>query len=797
MAERAVVDEAKARFELVCSAENEQRRRELEDLRFDAGDQWPDEVKAARGGQVVDGVPIPARPMLTIPKLDQPVQLILNQQKNARLGIIVSPDSEDADDDTAEVLQGLIRHIEVRSRANIARSWAFERAVKAGRGFYRILKQYVDDSGEDFDQELVIERILNQGSVYLDPYAQQPDWSDGEWALIGGLMPAEQYKREFPDSDLAGMLDETFSSLGDNAPDWMGETDDGEKAVRVMEYFKVIRTPKERVAYLNDRNQLVVAWADELPVDLPPDKIQQRRMSEQRQVKWYKLNAVEVLEEADWDGQYIPIIPVVGKEQNVDGQRKWYGVIHPAKDAQRLFNYAVSTAVETAALEPKAPFIGFEGQFEGHEAAWAQANVRNFPYLQVKPMTIGGQPAGLPERNVAGANLGPSLALVNQADDYIKATTFVYDPSLGSSAGARSGKAVLALQQQADLGNSNYLDNLASISMTYEAKVLLDLIPKVYDRPGRVARILGVDDEASLVMLNQPFVTNPRTGRPQPAPAQMPPMMGQMPVPMGPRPMGQPPMGQPGMRPGMAGMPPGQGAMPGKPQRKPVVKYYNLAQGKYTVTVSIGRAYRTRVEQGADEIAQVLQASPNLMPIIGDLYFKYRDFPGHREIADRLKRMVPPEAQEPKEEDDPAVLRAEAEKIKEESGQMIEQMTQQLNQLTEIIKNKQIEAQAQIEGKRIEAQSRENIAKMQADAQIAVAQIKTETQAVKAQLDTESRLLTQQREQQHAMSLEMAKMLDARDQRTPAPQISIQIGETEGDEEPESADRAMSQEGED
>ena len=729
--------------------------------------------------------------MLTIPKLDQPIQLILNQQKNARLGIIVSPDSEDADDDTAEVLQGLIRHIEVRSRADIARGWAFERAVKAGRGFYRILKQYVDQSGEDFDQELVIERILNQGSVYLDPYAQQPDWSDGEWALIGGLMPAEQYKREFPDSQLAGMLDDSFSSLGDNAPDWMGDTEDGEKAVRVMEYFKVIRTPKERVAYLNDRNQLVVAWGDEVPKDLDPSRIQQRRMSEQRQVKWYKLNAVEVLEEADWDGQYIPIIPVVGKEQNVDGKRKWYGVIHPSKDAQRLFNYAVSTAVETAALEPKAPFIGFEGQFEGHEQAWAQANIRNFPYLQVKPMTIGGQPAGLPERNVAGANLAPSLALVNQADDYIKATTFVYDPSLGSSAGARSGKAVLALQQQADLGNSNYLDNLASISMTYEAKVLLDLIPKVYDRPGRVARILGTDDEASLVMLNQPFVTNPRTKRPQPAGQMLPFGQGQPPMgqpPMGQPPMmGQPPQGQP-MRPGPRPPTP----MPQQAPRKPVVKYYNLAQGKYTTTVSIGRAYRTRVEQGADEIAQVLQASPNLMPIIGDLYFKYRDFPGHTEIADRLKRMVPPEAMPPKEEDDPAAILAEAQKMKEQSGQMIEQLTQQVNQLSEIVKNKQVEAQAQIAKAQIEAQSREAIAKMQADAQIAVAQIKTDTQSAKAQLETESKLLSQQREQQHAMQLEVAKMLDARDQRTPAPQISIQIGEME--DENGTTDKELSQE---
>jgi len=295
MAERSVVDEAKSRFDLVCSAENEQRKRELEDLEFDAGNQWPDEVKAARGGQVVDGVPIPARPMLTINKLDQPIQLIINQQKNAKLGIEVRPDSEDASDDTAEVLQGLIRHIEVQSRADLARSWAFERAVKCGRGFYRILKKFADESGQEFDQELVIERILNQGAVYLDPYAQQPDWSDGEWAIISTMIPADRYKKEFPESSLAASLDDEFASLGDSGDNWYGETEDGQQAVRVVEYFVVTRIPKERVAYLNDRGQLVTAWADELPEALDPANIQQRRMTEQRSVMWYKLNGQEIL----------------------------------------------------------------------------------------------------------------------------------------------------------------------------------------------------------------------------------------------------------------------------------------------------------------------------------------------------------------------------------------------------------------------------------------------------------------------------------------------------------------------
>ena len=750
-----ILQEAKDRFSLVVSAESEQRKRELEDLEFDAGNQWPDEVKAARGGQVVDGVPIPARPMLTINKLDQPIQLIINQQKNAKLGIEVRPDSEDASDDTAEVLQGLIRHIEVQSRADLARSWAFERAVKCGRGFYRILKTFADESGQEFDQELVIERILNQGAVYLDPYAQQPDWSDGEWAIISTMIPADRYKKEFPESSLAASLDDDFASLGDSGDNWYGETEDGQQAVRVVEYFVVNRIPKERVAYLNDRGQLVTAWADELPETVDPASIQQRRMTEQRSVMWYKLNGQEILEEAEWDGQYIPIIPVIGREQNIDGKRKWLGIVHPSKDGQRLFNYAVSTAVETAALEPKAPFIGYEGQFEGHEQAWAQANIRNFPYLEVKPITLGGQVVPLPQRNTAGANLGPSLALVDQADSYIKSTTFVYDPSLGSSAGSRSGRAVLALQQQADIGNSNYLDNLASVSMTYEAKVLLDLIPKIYDRPGRVARILGTDDEVKQVMLNAPFSMS-ESGRP---------------VPM------------------LPGTPPSSPVPGGRPRN---IKRYDLAQGKYVATVSVGRAYRTRVEQGADELAQVLQASPNLMPLIGDLYFKYRDFPGHLEIARRLKKMAPPEVREDDQELDPQQLMAQLEQIKAESGQMIEQMTKQMEEMTKTIEGKVIEQQALLQKAQIEAQARVQVAEIQAQAQMAVINQKTTSGDLKAQLSSETTLLAKQRDTDAKMQLELLKQIakqqqQMRESANVSPTVNVVVN-AEGPDEEESDD---------
>lgn len=647
--------------------DHDQRKRELDDLKFDAGEQWPEEVQKQRAGQTIDGVAIPPRPMLTIPKLDQPVQLVINQAKAAHLGIQIHPESDDATDDTAEVLQGLIRRIEVHSRASMARNWAFERAAKCGRGFYRVLTQHCQDGGDPFDQELVIKRILNQSSVYLDPHAEEPDWSDGEWGFIGGFMAGAQFERDFPDAENSVSEAEAFVGLGDAAPDWVGEIN-GKRTVRVMEYFVVTKTVQ------------TITSGD------------QSRDVETRTVTWYKLNGLEILEEQAWDGQYIPIIPVIGREQNIDGDRRFVGIIGPAKDSARLLNYMVSNAVETAALEPRAPYIGFEGQFEGHETAWQQANVRNFPYLQVRPMTIGGQPAPFPERNVAGANLMPSLQLIQQADEFIKASTFSFDPSLGNtSPKERSGKAVLALQQQADAGNSHYLDNLADIAMTYEAKVLLDLIPRVYDRPGRLARILGTDDEPDQVMLNAPYMKG-QDGKPQAVAPQ-----GQQPVqPQGPQ--------QPGS---MLNL---QGA-----GGKAKTKHHDLTKGTYSVAVSVGKSYQTRLQQGNDQLGQILQADPSLMPILGDIWFKFQEWPGHTEASDRMKKLRPPQLQDEGDQEQQA---QQLKQQRDQAAQMVEMLGKELDAKNKILETDQIKN----------------------DGQYKIAKLNQETALLKTQQDNETKI---------------------------------------------------------
>lgn len=724
-------DDAIDEIKLVLEAEGDQRELEETDLAFDAGDQWPSTVKDSRGRQVIDGVEIPARPMLTISKLKQPCQLVVNQMRKADLGVDVHSQSEKSTRETAEMLGGLLRHIQSRSNAKLARNWSFERGAKAGRGYYRILAQYCDHGGTGYhwsDQELVIKRILNQANVFLDPYATEPDFSDGMFGQIGGFISAGEYKRRWPHSQMATMLNAGDDFDLDQSmvePTWMSNDINGRglRGVRVMERFRVTITSRTRVAYRNDDgSELTEEYLDgddkarSARVKELGERIRAKRETAERSMRWMKLNAIEILEEEEWPGQWIPIIPVIGEEQFFQNIRRWVGIIRPAMDGARLFNYAATAAVEKEALDTKAPYIGYEGQFKGHESAWSQSATRNFPYLQVAPITIGGQAAPFPQRNVASPNLSGSLALLEAADNFIKAVTGQYDPSLGESKSSDSGRKVLALQQQSDTGNSHYLDNLATISMPHECRVLLDLIPHYYDRPGRLAQVLDLEkDEPRDVILNAPYVM--QGGKPTMVPPEV--------------------ANNPSMRPRN-------------------IKHYKLDKDAvYNAVVSVGKNYESRLREGGDAIGRAIEAAPELLKIIGDIYFKFQDFPGHMEIADRMKKMLPPNLQDnPDDENDPQALKAKLAQMQQSFGQLKQAFGDAMKQL----ETKQVEAMGKVKIEGVKAQSNERLAQMKVEGERMLAEIeanmKIKIAAIEAGIETEA-----------ALKLKKVDILAAREER--------------------------------
>jgi hypothetical protein len=113
------------------------------------------------------------RSRLTINRLPQFVRQVVNQARQSKPAIQVNPVDNGADPDTAEVLQGIMRHIERHSKAHIAYATASASTkpswAAAGGASSRSTPR--DDSME---QEIRIKRIIDAFTVYPDPSCSSP-----------------------------------------------------------------------------------------------------------------------------------------------------------------------------------------------------------------------------------------------------------------------------------------------------------------------------------------------------------------------------------------------------------------------------------------------------------------------------------------------------------------------------------------------------------------------------------------------------------------------------------------------
>lgn len=619
-----VLTVARSRMTMAISAFSETRESELDDLRFYAGSpdnqwQWPADVLQTRGA--VQGQTINARPCLTINKLPQHIKQITNEQRMNRPGIKVIPADDKGDVEVADVYNGVIRHIEYISDADVAYDTACENQVSYGEGYIRLLTEYCDESA--FDQDIKIGRVRNSFSVYMDPLIQDPTGADARWCFITEDLTKAEYERLYPNAAPIN----TLMSLGvgdQSISQWISEN-----TVRIAEYFYI----EYEKATLNLYPGNVTAF-DGTPEDkslrMMFGKPLRSRQSDRKRVKWCKINGYEILEERDWAGQYIPVVRVVGNEFEVDGRVYVSGLVRNAKDAQRMYNYWVSQEAEMLALAPKAPFIGYGGQFEGYEQQWKTANTQNWPYLEVNPDVTDGQGNILPLPQRAQPPMASSGLLQAKAgaSEDIKSATGQYNASLGMSSNERSGKAILARQREGDVGTYHYVDNLAR-AIRHVGRQLVDLIPKIYDTE-RIARIIGEDGEPSTVKMN-PMQEEP-----------VKKIVNQ------------------------------EGAVIGK--------IYNPSVGKYDVRVITGPGYATKRQEALESMAQLLQGNPQLWQVAGDLFVKNMDWPGADDLAARLARTIDPKLINAEEDEDPALQAA---------NMQIQAMGQEMQNMFNMLQNVQ------------------------------------------------------------------------------------------------------------
>ncbi len=588
-----ILKEARARFERCVTWEASARANALADAKFANGDsvnlfQWDQGVRSGRGG----------RPCLTLNKTRQHNLMIVNDARQNKAQIKVTPTGGEATFEAAQVFSGIVRRIEYQSKAVDAYSTAIYHQVESGIGYVRVVTDYADE--DSFDQEIFVRRVPDWKSVYLDPDAQDYDKADMRFAFVFNDIPRDRYEAEHGEGDMP-------------APAALDHTDNGwndKDHIREAEYWR--RNERSDTMHLLSDGR-VMRESDmqgDAGAALKQQSIKSREMTSP-EIEWFRIVGDRIEERKVWPGKYIPLVPFIGEEVVIDTIMDRKGHTRALIDAQRMYNYWNSGAVEQVALQGKTPYIAPARAIEGYQEFWKNANVVNYSVLVYNDMDDTGQPIQRPERAQPPVMAQAYLQGMQTAREDMMMVSGQYQANMGMPGNERSGIAIEQRQRMGDNATYHFIDNQAK-GIRQVGRILLDLIPHVYD-VARVTRIMAEDGTGSDVHIDpraplaHQHVAVPPQGVPQPI------------------------------------SPDQANAMQNDPDAPDVRVIFNPNVGRYDVESDVGPAFATRRQEAFNALSEIIKASPDLVHVAGDLLFKSADFPLADELAERLRRGVPPQ----------------------------------------------------------------------------------------------------------------------------------------------------------
>lgn len=585
-----VIIEAKERWNRVSEWESNARMRQLDDWRFANGDdlngyQWPNNLRQSRG--------VDDRPCLTMNVVQQHNFQIVNEAKRNKSSIKIVPLGNGATAEAASIWRNMIRHVEYQSNAQAAYSHAREFQVAIGRGWWRLITDYAGD--DTFEQDIFIKLVKDPLSVYSDPDAQERDKSDMRWAFVFDSMPRSQFDKAHP----------KYKGLVGQEPLGVGTVNDGwvdRDTIRICEYFRKVSKKDTLVSFIDPGSRARKTIKKSMLKGFPKDQLEEllkhpetmTRPLDVEEVEWKLIAGETVIDETVWLGKYIPLIPVTGQEVIIDGVLDIKGHTRALRDPQRMYNYNASSQVEFVALQGKTPWVAAAKAIEELESMWNTANTVNHSVLIYNHIDDQNPevPVPPPSRTDPPKDSPAYQAGMETAFNQMMMVSGQWQNQMGMQGNERTGKAIGERQEQSDTATYHFQDNYGeSIKLT--GKMILDLGPKVWDTK-RVVKVLaddGTDEEVELdPSQKQAFVQHQNH------------------------------------------------------QGETIRRIFNPLVGKYDVGSDVGAAIGTRRQETVEALTLIITQNPGLTGIIGDLLLKAMDFDEAQEAAQRMRRMVPPEA---------------------------------------------------------------------------------------------------------------------------------------------------------
>lgn len=625
MTDEELLEQAQEHWSLCDDHYSEQYQESTDDWEFLHGiGQWDQGAENTRKKE--------GRPCLTLNQLLPYAHQITNDIKQARLAIRVVPVDSKADIETAEIRAGIIRNIEKQSRAKSVYGTAAMNAIGGGLGWIRVTTDYA--SPDSFDQEAYLKRVLDFTSVRLDPQSVQIDGSDAEYGFVQINYSKQRFEELYPDHNPV-----SFESLS---------SDD---EVCIVEYY-YRECKKETLYEIELFDGTIEQVLGSRLKDLEENGLQYEE-KRSREVEIYTvwhcvLNGEGSIEEkSEFPSQYIPLVPVVGEEVYIDGKRQCHSLIRQAKDAQRMYNYLKSENVNVMALQPKTPWVAPIGSFQSHPDKWANANTKNYAFLEYDVVTDDetGMPLPPPQRTPPIQGSAAMMQEAMSAREDIRLGLGVPQSNMGERSNAVSGIAIRNQQIEGDNATFHFIDNLSS-SIAQVGRILNEIIPVLYSER-KIQRIVGDNDEEENIVVNTPYIK-----------------------------------GEDGLRPAK-----GTDTPDG---------IYDLSVGKYDIDMDVGASYSSKRQETADKLNEMMKIQPELISVIGDLAVEALDIPMAKEIAERLRSQMSPDLLG----DDPQAAKLQAAGV--ELKKMQEQLLNYEAALADKSKNEQFEQSLEAEKAQLE-----------------------------------------------------------------------------------------------
>ena len=675
------LEKARKRFALSEERYTDWRKSAAEANSFITGDQWDPLIKKFREAD--------KRPCITVNRLAQMTRLVSNQIHRTKPAMRVLPVDSAADVATAEKIMGVIRHIERNSNSGYVYGNAVDGQVKTGLGFFGFQTRY--SKRGSFDMDVGLRAFRNQSAVYPDAHAQQFDLSDAMHYFVVEEFSKEAFRERYPKAEL---VNADLSYNTGETSSWMGR-----ETVRVAEYW-YIETETETLYRLKNGSIGHREDFDAIEDEDFKALVDEEREQETRTVHRAIINGHEILEEDEWPGAWIPIIPIFGEVTFVGGKPVIQGLIEHGKEPQRMINYLASSMVELIALTPKTPWIITSTQLKGHEREWKAANTKSFAYLIYEPVdTATGQPYPPPQRNTYEPPIQHTLLGMRAFEDALNHGVGLDAPSLGQLSAERSGAAIAQIKEAGVLGTYHYVLNL-SHAIRFAVKQLIGdgnnegLIPKIYNEPGRILRIIGEDDSEEMIGIGSKD----------------------------------------------------EDVDPKMLEQDDFAGVYDLGLGLYDVVADVGQAFGSQRQEAFNSLMQVIQSNPDLLKVIGDIVFKYADTPGGMELSKRFRKMMPPE------------LTGDKPQIPPELEQQMKQMQGQLQQMGQALEEKE----RIIQSKQVESDSKERIAQANTDSKERIEQGNQQLKQLTIKLESLKTFSSALEKQEQRASTE--QMLEFREQ---------------------------------